>query len=622
MRRLTVVAAAALALAACQDGPVSPGAEQPRFTTHTEYAFFHWLPPISKTTGEFGVFNPDVYPRVTVCQIPKDGAAGCIAGTEVDFWRGAPSSGEQVEMIEAQELYQANWKTPSVTTDTWYQVAVYRTVSPESPPLGPVIKLLLRSGGSIETVDGNVVRNSGATLPIKFRLDKQCGDDCVETWVGEEEVALILPNVAAAYLPEDEERTVDFRLVITQYEGPGPCLPLPHPQYQGCYTVEAFDLLGNPYAPTFGSEADDDDKYMTFVPCLSPTAESLRSELSVWKWNRKAWPASETKKLEFVDVPESLAAFSCIGYEDVAEPGAGGSAGVLGSLRGPFALVGTLLRPLAWALAPSPAWARSLTQGTKVRDRSRIGWVHELAIEKTAGDNQTVAAGQVVPIQPQVRVTSAETGRGINGVPITFANGSGFTFSTTTNGAGYASAQGWAVGSTPDAYTVTAHAYNYVDTWVNQKGAQWAPFGGVVPGNALTIPAADVTFTATVPSYTVTMLTPLGTVSSAPNLVLNPAPEVRVCRKPCAGPGDDLHSPSPATATLQSSKGETWYQFNWQSPSASTTNPAGPNYEVRVLLNGAELYRRDITGVSSGSKARNPFEFEMGRTIPVKFTIR
>lgn len=82
-------------------------------------------------------------------------------------------------------------------------------------------------------------------------------------------------------------------------------------------------------------------------------------------------------------------------------------------------------------------------------------------ITLNAGDAQAVAAGGAVATPPSVRVTDA-SGRGVNGVTVTFAVGSGggtITGATpTTSGDGVAAVGSWTLGGAPGENTLTATA--------------------------------------------------------------------------------------------------------------------------------------------------------------------
>jgi hypothetical protein len=110
--------------------------------------------------------------------------------------------------------------------------------------------------------------------------------------------------------------------------------------------------------------------------------------------------------------------------------------------------------------------------GLRPRDLSRFGWVHELKIEKVAGDNQWAAPNTAVAVAPTVKVTSAYpdgAGSPVEGVKITFkASGSSTVpgdgiVSTDANGLASTS---WTVGSlSGQSYTLQV-AKRTIPNWV------------------------------------------------------------------------------------------------------------------------------------------------------------
>jgi hypothetical protein len=622
-----------LLIAGCQDGPFTPGAEplRPLYTMHTpEDEAFFWLPPIGKSPSVVGEFNPDAYPSVRICRVATTAAdAPCIVGTELVFHRQATAADLLLVMSEANEQYQANWKTPSVGADAFYRVGVYRTVTPESPTLGAPIILVLRADGSIDTADGEKVRQGGSNLPVKFRIDKLC-TDCVETWIGEEEATLTLPGAAEIYLPEDPDR-LEFRLVIQQYQGTEPCLPIPHPQYQGCYEILHVDIDGNPVNQTF-------EEPLTFFPCLDPQFWYLESELTVWKWDENdPTGVNSLQRLEPVD-GVSAQNLDCSTFMKTSWQPTNPLTRALGSLA-------TFLRPVGRVLGPELAYASEALQGYGVNDLSRIGWVHELAMEIVEGADQVAPAGTLLPVPLKVRVTSVVSGLPVAGVPVRFTYGAivvlaehGGTFQETDSD-GFAQVRWHAPPTSGEVRTLDVCAFNGPpqQAWMAMTctsadhplfKVRWSPFAGygnpaVLAGDAAGAAGLfrpGLNFTATAATYRVTYLSPLGTVNSAPNVdVSGWHPHVVVrCTTVSAACSTANAILFQAAAPLT----DGYYQVNWQSPS---NLPGESFYRVQVLwgLNGPPVGDAQlIRGVTSGSKTNEPFTFQIGRTVPIKFALQ
>jgi hypothetical protein len=628
MRRLwfTLVV---LLVAGCQDGPFTPGAElaRPFYTSHApEDKVFFWLPPIGATPSLVGEFNPDAYPSLRICRVATTAAGAPCVGNELVFHRQAATADALLVMSEADEHYQANWKTPSVQEDALYRLAVYRTVTPESPILGAPITLVLRADGSIDTAEGETVRQGGSTLPVKFRIDKSC-EDCVETWIGEEEATLTLPGAAEIYLPYDPDRQ-EFRLVLQQYQGAEPCLPIPHPQYQGCYEILHLDINGNTVSQTFTEP-------LTFFPCLDPEFWYLEPELSVWKWDENdPTGANSLQRLEPTD-GVSAQNLDCSTFSKTPWQTAG-------SLNRAFGSLAMFLRPLGRLLGPELAYASESLQGYKIRDLSRVGWVHELDMEIVGGDDQVAPAGWVLRLPLKVKVTSDVSGEPVAGVPVKFTYGAvtvpgedGSPYQETDSD-GFAQVWWQAPPTSGEVRTLDVCAFNGPphQAWENMTCSsadyplfkvRWSPFAGygdpaVLAGDAASLYRPGLSFTATAATYRVTYLTPLGTVSSAPNIDVSgwhPHVVVRCTAVSVACATADAILFQEAARLMDG-----YYQANWQSPSSL---PAESFYQVQVLrgLNGPPVAGAQlIRGVTSGSKTNEPFTFQIGRTLPIKFTLQ
>jgi hypothetical protein len=568
--------------AACQDGPTLPGAgDALRMSTHDGEVEvpFSFLPPLP-TTEVSGEFNPDVYPRVEVCPQPS--------GTCAVFTRGG---GPGAELIMDGAQYQADWKLGGGPVTT-YHITVYATTSAEeSRILG------------FHELPEDVVRalNPNSTFPIKLWIGKTC-TDCTQTFVGPDETTVTVTGEAQVTFPEDPDRP-EFTVTVNEYTE-GPCLPIPHPQYRGCYDIDTDGLPD-------GYEFNDD--VIVYI-CLDPAADHLLDgRLGLWKFKPSVGSES-VMPLE----PVEGTTFPC-GLPETAS---------MRGVRGFFAkAIWPILRPVNVAYAREE---RSV-QGYGLRDLSRFGWVHELKIVKVAGDNQWAAPNTAVATDPTVRVTSAGTGAPVADVPVTFIPAVGTTASpvdTSTDADGFASTT-WTLGAgnAGDSFTLEVAAFNPLTGLPNQPpvngqpGAQWAQYGGTgADGTLLEVSADSVTFTATIPTYTVTWLTPLGTVSSAKTVTVTPLPKVEVICVPADGWPAGGYAGCPTLlgpVDMPLSGGS--YQYGWSSPSDL---PPGAHYRVRVRWANEVLSEVTIRAVAGGTKTKDPFTFEAGRTVPFKVALQ
>jgi hypothetical protein len=169
-------------------------------------------------------------------------------------------------------------------------------------------------------------------------------------------------------------------------------------------------------------------------------------------------------------------------------------------------------------------------------------------------------------------------------------------------------------------YTLPVFALNPLDTWVNMPGtpvfptSQWAPFPGVGSADSvlMRIPSSDVTFTATASAeFTASFLPPLGRANKGRTTAVNPAPHVTICSVPCSAATSLHHS---IEAVLRGNV----YHANWHSPATLQDG----RYLVRVVWQGAVLGEVIIRGVTRGKrKPLDEFSFEIGSTLPVRFTL-
>jgi hypothetical protein len=383
MRRVMMLVVV-LALAACQDSPFDFAVERPQFTVEDQPTFF-WLPPLGNTPASVGSFNPDVYPLVEVCRPTETGCERIVA-----FDRAPTGSNEFLFMNVEAELYQANWKT---RLDGDVRIRVYGTFSVDGDviagvgmPLGDTLVTLVSSG--------NI--NAESTVPIKFRIDKTC-DDCAETFIGPEAATLTLQGSAQVDIPEGAlPAGVGYGLTIRRYEGTEPCLPIPNPQYPGCYEIFLTDLTTGARIETLV----DFDRTVTIYPCLDEEFLDLEPRLGFWKWKPELGPTT-VERLERTGTTST--GLDCSGTTSTSSSG---------MLQRTFAAAGALLRPLSRAFTPQVAFATTTSPGFGSRSFSRLGWVDELSVTwlTPLGTVSTAPNVDVAPEVPWVEVTCVAAG--------------------------------------------------------------------------------------------------------------------------------------------------------------------------------------------------------------------
>jgi hypothetical protein len=382
MRRVLMLVGL-LALAACENAPFHPVLDGPQFdqaATEQEQTFF-WLRPLGTSYSGTGEFNPDIYPLVEVCSFSASDP--CVA-VLARFDRNQTGTNGILLMDPIQQQYQADWKT---RVSGWVRITVYGSQAQDAPLLGTIDFEIVPSGSV----------NAESTVPIKFRTDKTCAD-CAETYLGPEENTITLQGAAQLYLPPDPTRDVGYRLVVRQLPDPAdyPCLPLQHPQYEGCYEVFLEDEDGDRvYGISFNEP-------LTFFPCLDPKYWPIEDQLTLWKYT-PSHGATAAKLVQLEKADMTAQGLDCSTFQPVLSSTNGTA---LGRTLDVF---GTVFRPLAGLLLPRDAHATGTLQGYKVSDLSRIGFVgasYDVTFLGPVGIVSTAPNVRVAPL-PEVVVCRA-----------------------------------------------------------------------------------------------------------------------------------------------------------------------------------------------------------------------
>lgn len=168
--RLLAITSAALVLAACSKGPVTPDVGDPSFeivdAVHGDgNEHFFWLPPMVGNPGSFtGVFDGSQSPVVRICDL-----ADCAGNLIAEYTTAGPGS-ETVRVVPEDEHYIVNWHTDEfeITPGPTYRISVLVA----GTELGLADVQLGATGKEVKNLntDQMIGLKDGRTLPIKFRI--------------------------------------------------------------------------------------------------------------------------------------------------------------------------------------------------------------------------------------------------------------------------------------------------------------------------------------------------------------------------------------------------------------------------------------------------------------------
>jgi hypothetical protein len=179
---LRILPVAAVLLNSCSDitGPVSaPVARHALVDARTGgIAGFYFLPPIGPITVYPGDFDPDRVPSIEVCRLTSGGACGAVVAS---FATGNGSDG--IRPSTEDEHFVAQWhsKDANATAGETYRV----TVRGGTIMLGFADVGIVRRAADNKSLAADLVPLvAGATLPIKFRIEKSTLGPPVTATVG------------------------------------------------------------------------------------------------------------------------------------------------------------------------------------------------------------------------------------------------------------------------------------------------------------------------------------------------------------------------------------------------------------------------------------------------------
>lgn len=448
---------------------------------HGGNARFFFLPPlVQQSKGRTEKNNRSVSPTVTICDAWDD--AGCVGSPLATVTRASGTHG--MRLADSDAHFGTEWRTsafPGVDPGEVYRIHVHMGAT----RLGFLdVEMIANARDRRSVSSGAVPVVAGSAVPIRFRVEsgalaaalgEECELECTEATVtgGEETIVVAESGESGILIPEDaveegEEVTISFsRLTVD------PCLPTEWEQFQGCYRYDHDQGAGFTFQTDVG-----------IAMCLEPAGQPIQDQLQMYK----AAEVDGDAVPPITGLPVTAENF--LNCEDfAANPNS-----LLGRLaRSPL---GTLLRPVARAVAPGLLYAEDLGLMGLDDSFSRFGWVRPIQLEGVSGGDQTAEPGETLPdpivvlAEAFVQTTSHPEETPAGGVPLTI------TFSDPDgNVVGTQNATTGADGTASVSWTLTAAAGTHTAVVTGpRKDALTAP------------PSATFTATAEVPVGTRTTL--------------------------------------------------------------------------------------------------------------------
>lgn len=580
---VALAVAAACALGACNDAPTSVqrasrASNSQLDGTTSGNAHFYFLQPIAPVQPSFsGEFNPDVFPTVEICQGTSQRADGHCEALWASFTRigGEGNQGELISIPPGEELYAVDWRTASFLLPYDYPLRVVVMLGDFQAGYIDVI----RNATGFRNAETNTLITGTGTLPIRFRIERGviCGEEagCAET--------LVTPTGGTFTIGEEGERIAGVQfppnalsqpvnLIIEEVSGEE-CLPTDVQQFSQCYHYSTEPVVGNFNLP------------VTVGFCMTdPSALQYLSdgELRLWKWNEvQGSPLVELERVtvDFLDCPD----LSGLSYRSAPA-----------WLRGLARVGSTVMAPVAKLVGPKELHAIG-SEGGKLINFSRIGWVRPLDVEVIQGNKQTGMTGSPLPVKPTVRVknrygvaSQGVAGRRVEFTPSTDGSAAPATALSDANGLAQTA---WTLASAAGANTLRARART-------SRAKAPAPY------------QAQRTLSATgvVEIINIKWQPPLGTKStSTPANLSGLAPITTIS---VVGGG--------TVTVLNMVEGSGQYSTSWSIPALD----ANATYKVAVSSGGVErgavlLQAVDglLRNVTTGEKVLN---LKNSRTLPIK----
>lgn len=433
--------------------------------------YFYFLQPVAPADpAPTGVFNPNLRPTVTICELANP--TSCIANF----------SGPAVAVSTTDQHYKVNWDTEANpgTPGSYYRITV--AVSGAKVAFADVY-VASTAKDLKRTVDNTTFGLvDGRTLPIKFRIEHGVlsyqryldllndGDnsndisepvcsDCVEqpisTTSTTTQTVTVPSKDAGVSFPADasgnsftgtlietlgvSEVTIAINEILTR-----PCLGTPQPEAGECYSFDA--LYTDP--STGETKAFTDYFNTSYRPTVGVCIDAALRERARLAKRSFAGPEEGVRLLDpvaenFLDCSVPLALLE--GSSKLAR------------------LVNAGWNALARAVAPGLLHAGDTGSGGLAGTFSYVTWLQEVEITASAGDGQTAPVSTMVPTAPQVLVENVDHVTGtrypVQNMAVTFTvmSGGGSVGSTNalTDANGYASMP-WTLGATVGSQTMVA----------------------------------------------------------------------------------------------------------------------------------------------------------------------
>ncbi|MEJ2677965.1 MAG: Ig-like domain-containing protein [Gemmatimonadota bacterium] len=443
MKRIAFAAAAAFLLASCSDSTttVTPTLTAPSSSfvisdgAHGGNSHFYFLPPLVPSPTYSGTFNPSVLPTVDICQLGAD--SSCVTTVRTFTYH-------DISVLVDQEMYKVNWNT---TSDALDPADVYRIIA--------------RVGGDtlgyrdVQPVDGPTssdpsadvyLFNNGATIPIKFRIEK--GSLCDTGALECDEVAVFdsaggtipIPSggltIQSYSLPGYDAVTLIVERMENLLTSGEECVPgLDLPQFGPCIRIRTEPELTEPLL-----------KYATVSICITPGETGLSHSqadlLRTYKWD-EGTPG--TVKV----LPNSS--------ENICSQTVG--------LRENKSLLSRALAAVGSFFVP-PAYAIHDGAGSLTKSFSRFRWALPARLSINGGNGQVAPVSTAVSVPPSV-IVQDENGDPVENArvhwDVTAGGGTVVPLTVYSNASGIAQVTSWTLGATQGLNTLDAWGFGISD---------------------------------------------------------------------------------------------------------------------------------------------------------------
>ena len=441
MQRTLVVCVTLACIVGCREQSTLTSPHAPTIAAalldggHGGNPHFFFLPPIAPVPTPDGPFNPRLLPVVEICTALEAPCAATHVLTTL-----APV------MVRDTQHYEVNWDTRRLNLPAGTSVRIVVRVG-GSHILG-FADVDLVSNASVRTrpTSGNIQLASGATLPIKFRIeqgaltpDARC-TDCVEQTISTRTSAATVvtsTQLAGAFFPQGS--LPQDVTVIIEATPPAPeqeCIPVNIDQFPGCYTFAT-----DPGPVSFSTPVIAGICVETEGLTTDQVKSLILYQLDVVNERNVITPLENTP----------AAFLPCNG---------------LAARRGSTGLLARARDGLLRLVVPAPLNAAHVGVGGLTGSFSKIGWGLPPTMTKVQGDGQFAPPGSTLPTLPAVQLLN-QSAQPVSGLPVTFqviagggtvgtTGSGGMTSLAVRTGTDGKAAVTWRIGSSVGTNTLTA----------------------------------------------------------------------------------------------------------------------------------------------------------------------